>query len=180
MEKSRENLVSEQIDLMQVHNLRGAEEQIKNMLIWKSTGRLRYIGLTTSRTEQYAEMEQLMNTFNIDFVQLNYSVIAREAENRILPLAQEKNIAVMVNLPFQRGRLFKAVADTPLPEWCAEFDCTSWAQFFLKFVVSHPAVTCVIPGMTKPEHAVDNMNACYGRLPDATQRARMAKIFRTA
>jgi len=180
MEKSRENLGAEQIDLMQVHNLRGAEEQLKNMLIWKSTGRLRYIGLTTSRTEQYAEMEQLMNKFTIDFIQVNYSVIAREAEKRILPLAQEKKIGVMVNLPFQRGRLFKAVADTPLPEWCAEFDCASWAQFFLKFVVSHPAVTCVIPGMTKPEHAVDNMQACYGRLPDATQRARMAKIFRTA
>jgi aryl-alcohol dehydrogenase-like predicted oxidoreductase len=180
MEKSRENLGTEQIDLMQVHNLRGAEEQLKNMLIWKSTGRLRYIGLTTSRTEQYAEMEQLMNKFTIDFIQVNYSVIAREAEKRILPLAQEKKIGVMVNLPFQRGRLFKAVADTPLPEWCAEFDCASWAQFFLKFVVSHPAVTCVIPGMTKPEHAVDNMQACYGRLPDANQRARMAKIFRTA
>jgi aryl-alcohol dehydrogenase-like predicted oxidoreductase len=86
----------------------------------------------------------------------------------------------MVNLPFQRGRLFKAVADTPLPSWCADFDCNSWAQFFLKFVVSHPAVTCAIPGMTKPEHAEDNMGAAYGRLPDEQQRARMAKIFRTA
>jgi aryl-alcohol dehydrogenase-like predicted oxidoreductase len=125
-------------------------------------------------------MEELMNRFPVDFVQLNYSVIGREAEKRLLPLAQEKKIAVMVNLPFQRGRLFKAVADTPLPSWCADFDCSSWAQFFLKYVVSHPAVTCAIPGMTKPEHAEDNMGAAYGRLPDEQQRARMAKIFRAA
>jgi aryl-alcohol dehydrogenase-like predicted oxidoreductase len=180
MEKSRENLRTDQIDLMQVHNLRGAEAQIRNMLIWKSTGRLRYVGLTTSRTEQFAEMEELMSKYSIDFVQLNYSVIGREAEKRLLPLAQEKKIGVMVNLPFQRGRLFKAVAETPLPEWCAEFDCASWAQFFLKFVISHPAVTCTIPGMTKPGHAEDNMGACYGRLPDEKQRARMAQMFRTA
>lgn len=180
MEKSRDNLRTEQIDLMQIHSLRGADAQINNLITWKNNERLRYIGLTTSRTDQFAEMEELINKYPIDFIQLNYSVIAREAEKRLLPLAQEKKIAVMVNLPFQRGRLFKAVADTPLPAWSSEFDCASWAQFFLKFVISHPAVTCAIPGMTKPEHTEDNMGACYGRLPNEEQRARMSKIFRTA
>ena len=180
MEKSRENLRTKSIDLMQIHNLRGADAQINNLLTWKNDGRLRYLGLTTSRTDQFAEMEELMKLYPIDFVQLNYSVIAREAEKRLLPLAQEKKIGVMVNLPFQRGRLFNAVGETPLPEWCKEFDCESWAQFFLKFVISHPAVTCAIPGMTKPNHAEDNMGACFGRLPDQQTRARMAQIFRTA
>lgn len=180
MEESRKNLQTEQLDLMQVHNLRGAETQLRNMLIWKSVERIRYIGITTSRTDQFAEMEALMERFPLDFVQLNYSVIGREAEQRLLPLAAEKKIGVMVNLPFHRGRLFKAVEDTTLPKWCADFDCTSWAQFFLKFVVSHPAVTCAIPGMTKAAHAEDNMGAAYGRLPNAEQRTRMAALFKTA
>ena len=180
MEQSRVNLRTEQIDLMQVHNLRGAETQIRNMLIWKSTERIRYIGLTTSRVEQFAEMEQLMKQFPLDFVQVNYSIIGREAEERIFPLAQERKIAVMVNLPFYRGRLFKAVEGKQLPGWAADFDCDSWAQFFLKFAVSHPAVTCAIPGMTKSKHAIDNMGAAYGRLPDDSQRARMAGMFKTA
>ena len=180
MEESRKNLQTEQLDLMQVHSLRGAETQLRNMLIWKSDGRIRYIGITTSRTDQFAEMENLMERFPLDFVQLNYSVIGREAEQRLLPLAAEKKIGVMVNLPFHRGRLFKAVKDTALPKWSADFDCTSWAQFFLKFVVSHPAVTCAIPGMTKAAHAEDNMGAAYGRLPNAEQRTRMAALFKTA
>ena len=180
MEKSRVNLQSEQLDLMQVHNLRGAETQLRSMLIWKSTERIRYIGITTSRTDQFAEMERLMERYPLDFIQLNYSVAGREAEKRLLPLAQERKIGVMVNLPFHRGRLFEAVKDKTLPEWSSEFDCSSWAQFFLKYVVSHPAVTCAIPGMTKAKHAEDNMGACYGRLPDETQRKRMAAMFKTA
>jgi aryl-alcohol dehydrogenase-like predicted oxidoreductase len=179
MEDSRVNLRTEQLDLMQVHNLRGADTQLRSMLIWKSAERIRYIGVTTSRVDQFAEMERLMERYPIDFIQLNYSVVGREAEKRLLPLAQEKKIGVMVNLPFHRGRLFEAVKDKKLPTWSAEFDCTSWAQFFLKYVVSHPAVTCTIPGMTKPKHALDNMGACYGRLPDADQRKRMAAMFKT-
>jgi aryl-alcohol dehydrogenase-like predicted oxidoreductase len=179
MEESRVNLRTEQLDLMQVHNLRGADTQLRSMLIWKSSERIRYIGITTSRTDQFAEMERLMERYPLDFVQLNYSIIGREAEKRLLPLAQEKKIGVMVNLPFHRGRLFEAVKDKALPAWSADFDCTSWAQFFLKYVISHPAVTCVIPGMTKAEHAEDNMGACYGRLPDASQRKRMAAMFKT-
>ena len=180
MEQSQKKLRTNQIDLMQVHSLRGADEQMRNLQTWKELERIRYIGLTTSRSDQFAEMEQLMREYPVDFVQLNYSVIGREAEKRLLPLAQEKNIAVMVNLPFHRGKLFKAVGDRPVPGWAAEFNCESWAQFFLKFVVSHPAVTCAIPGMTKPEHAGDNMGAAYGRLPDEAERARMAKMFKAA
>jgi aryl-alcohol dehydrogenase-like predicted oxidoreductase len=179
MEESRLNLQTEQLDLMQVHNLRGAETQLRSMLIWKSTERIRYIGITTSRTDQFAEMEQLMERYPLDFIQLNYSVVGREAEQRLLPLAQERKIGVMVNLPFHRGRLFEAVKDKALPKWSSEFDCSSWAQFFLKYVVSHPAVTCTIPGMTKAKHAEDNMGACYGRLPDEAQRKRMAAMFKT-
>jgi aryl-alcohol dehydrogenase-like predicted oxidoreductase len=179
MEESKKNLRTEQLDLMQVHNLRGADTQLRSMLIWKASERIRYIGITTSRTDQFAEMERLMERYPLDFVQLNYSIVGREAEQRLLPLAQEKKIGVMVNLPFHRGRLFEAVKNKQLPAWSAEFDCTSWAQFFLKYVVSHPAVTCTIPGMTKPEHAADNMGACYGRLPDESQRKRMAAMFKT-
>ena len=178
MEQSQKNLQTEQIDLMQIHSLRGAEAQMRNLLNWKELERIRYIGMTTSRTDQFAEMEQLMNEFPVDFIQLNYSIIGREAEKRLLPLARDKQVAVMVNLPFHRGRLFKAVEGKPVPAWAAEFDCASWGQFFLKFVISHPAVTCAIPGMTKPEHAADNMAAAYGGLPDENQRARMAKMFK--
>ena len=180
MEESMKNLQTEQLDLMQVHNLRGADAQLSGMLAWKATNKLRYIGVTTSRTDQYAEMERLMNKYPLDFVQLNYSVVNREAEQRLLPLAQEKKIAVIANLPFYRGRLFKAVETVQLPGWAAEFGCESWAQFFLKFVVSHPAITCAVPGMTKAKHASDNMGAAYGGLPNEEQRARMAAIFKTA
>ena len=121
-----------------------------------------------------------MSKFPLDFVQLNYSVVGREAEERLLPLAKERDIAVLANLPFHRGRLFKAVEGVELPEWAAEFDCTSWAQFFLKYVISHPSVTCAIPGMTKAKHAEDNMGAAYGKLPNEEQRVRMAKIFKAA
>jgi aryl-alcohol dehydrogenase-like predicted oxidoreductase len=178
MQASLEKLRTDSVDLMQIHNMRGAESQLENLLQWQADGRIRYIGLTTSHVDQYAEMEELMNRYPVDFIQLNYSLIGRQAENRLLPMAADKQIAVIANLPFQRGRLFKAVADTPLPDLAGEIDCSSWAQFFLKFVVSHPAVTCAIPGMTRPEHAADNMGAAYGRLPDASQRQRMAALFK--
>lgn len=180
MEASLKNLRTESVDLMQLHNMRGAESQLDNLLRWQADGRIRYIGLTTSHVDQFAEMEELMNHYPVDFIQLNYSLIGRQAENRLLPLAAQKQIAVIANLPFQRGRLFKAVADTPLPDWAGEFDCSSWAQFFLKFVVSHPAVTCAIPGMTRPEHAADNMGAAYGRLPGPAERKRMAALFKAS
>jgi aryl-alcohol dehydrogenase-like predicted oxidoreductase len=180
MEESRKNLQTEQLDLMQVHNLLGAKTQLRNMLIWKVDKRIRYIGITTSRTDQYAEMEALMKEYPLDFIQLNYSVIDREAEKRLLPLAKEQNIGVIVNRPFYRGRLFEAVKGKQLPGWAAEFDCESWAQLFLKYVTSHPAVTCTIPGMTKANHAEDNMGAGYGKLPDEQQRNRIAAMFKKA
>jgi aryl-alcohol dehydrogenase-like predicted oxidoreductase len=122
-------------------------------------------------------MLELMNKERMDFIQVNYSLSNREAAERILPLADAKGIAVLINIPFARGALFKAVADRPLPEWATEFDCDSWAQFFLKYVISHPAVTCAIPGATKAHHASDNFGAAYGRLPDAAQRRMQEEYF---
>ena len=126
---------------------------------------------------QFAEMERLMNEFPLDFIQVNYSLGQPEAAERILPTAIDRNIAVMVNRPFGNGRLFKAFGDSQVPVWTAEFDCESWAQFMLKFVVSHPAVTCAIPGMSKAVHVEDNMGAGRGNLPDAEMRARQAEYF---
>lgn len=172
MEDSLRKLNRATMDLMQIHSLRGATAQIENLLEWRDSGRIRYVGITTSRTSQHAEMEALMREMPFDFVQLNYSFEDRAAEDRLLPLAQEKGIAVLVNRPFAHGRLFKATAGRDLPDWAAEFDCRSWGQFFLKYVVSHAGVTCAIPGMTKLAHAEDNMGANFGRLPDAELRAR--------
>jgi aryl-alcohol dehydrogenase-like predicted oxidoreductase len=180
MEQSLQNLQTDSVDLMQVHNMHGADNQLANLLNWKEAGRIRYIGLTTHRADQFAEMEELIHRYPVDFVQLNYSILDQRAAERLLPLAQDKQVAVIVNRPFNSGRLFKASGDAPLPDWAAEFDCGSWAQFFLKFIVSNPAVTCVIPGMTRPDHAADNMGAGFGRLPDKDQRARMASLFKVS
>lgn len=177
MESSLNTLNRASMDLMQIHNMRGAAAQLDTLLKWRETGRLRYIGITTSRTSQHAEMEALMRSMPLDFVQVNYSLSDRAAEERILPLAGERNMAVLANRPMEHGRLFKAVQNSRLPEWSAEFDCKSWGQFFLKYVVSHPTVTCAIPGMTKLAHARDNMGANFGRLPDAELRAKQEAWF---
>jgi diketogulonate reductase-like aldo/keto reductase len=177
MQDSMEKLGTASVDLMQIHSLIGAESQIETLLEWKQKGLIRYAGITTSNIDQFAEMEALMRELPLDFVQLNYSLGHRQAEERLLPLAAEKKMAVMVNRPFESGRLFKAFADQELPAWAAEFDCTSWAQFFLKYVVSHPAVTCVIPGTTKEQHVRNNMGANFGRLPDAELRRQQERLF---
>jgi aryl-alcohol dehydrogenase-like predicted oxidoreductase len=156
---------------MQIHSLRGAETQIETLTEWKEAGRIRYVGITTSNKDQFAEMEQLMTSMPLDFVQLNYSLAHRDAEQRLLPLAQERGIAVMVNRPFAHGRLFRATATETLPDWATGM-CASWPQFLLKYVVSHPAVTCAIPGTTKAIHVRDNMGANFGELPDAAFRRR--------
>jgi diketogulonate reductase-like aldo/keto reductase len=174
---SLDKLGTSTVDLMQIHNLRGAEAQIETMLSWQQEGRIRYIGITTSSTSQFADMELLMKTMPLDFIQLNYSLRDRDAEERLLPLALEKGIAVMVNRPFSHGRLFDAFNKAALPEWATDIDCVSWAQFFLKYVVSHPAVTCTIPGTTKEIHVRDNMGANYGRLPDKTIRRQQEALF---
>ena len=177
MKDSLAKLGTSSVDLMQIHNLRGAEAQIENLLAWQQDGRIRYIGITTSSTSQFADMELLMKTMPLDFIQLNYSLKERAAEERLLPLALEKGIAVMVNRPFARGRLFKAFKNESLPAWAAEMDCVSWAQFFLKYVVSHPAVTCTIPGTTIESHVRDNMGANYGRLPGTVMRLQQEALF---
>jgi len=177
MQDSLQKLDRTQLDLMQVHNLKDADTQLQQMLEWKEQSLLRYVGITTSRNDQFAEMERLMNSFPLDFIQVNYSLGDREAEERVLPTAQDKNIAVLVNRPFGKGKLFKAVANETLPEWSAEFDSTSWAQFLLKYVVSHPAVTCAIPGMTKASHVTDNMGAAHGALASAASRQQQEGWF---
>jgi aryl-alcohol dehydrogenase-like predicted oxidoreductase len=177
MQDSLEKLGTEQMDLMQVHNMRDADNQLKTMFDWKDKGVLRYVGITTSRVDQFAEMERLMLAFPLDFIQVNYSLGEKQAAERVLPTAAERETAVLVNRPFGRGRLFKKVADVSLPGWAADFDCSSWAQFMLKYIVSHPAVTCAIPGMTKAKHVADNMGAGRGALPDVALRARQEALF---
>ena len=173
IENSFELLGDESFELMQVHNLRGVDIQLRTMRELKEQGRLRYIGVTTSNDRQYEEMESVLAEHQLDFVQVDYSLGNRNASNRLLPLAQDRGIAVLVNLPFGRGRLFNAVGDRPLPDWAADIDATSWAQVFLKYVMSHSSGAIPIPGTTKPYHAEDNLNAARGRLPDATLRAEM-------
>ena len=177
MERSFELLGGDNIDLMQVHNLRGTEAELESMKEWKEQGRFRYLGVTTHRPGQYEEMEDVMRRHPLDFIQLNYSLADRGAENSILPLARDRGIAVLVNLPFARGRLFRAVADRALPDWAADMDAASWGQVFLKYVISYPASTLPIPGTTKPHHAKDNVGAAFGRLPDAGLRREIEKYI---
>jgi diketogulonate reductase-like aldo/keto reductase len=174
------------IDLMQVWNLgdsvrsltdRFLQEHIEAVVEWKAAGRARYIGITTSRDPQYADVEAAMNKYTLDFVQLDYSIGDRIPEQRLLPLAKEKGIAVLVNRPFGASSLFRRVGSRPIPPWSSEFDCTAWSQFFLKYIVSHPAVTCAIPATGDPAHLRENMAAGVGRLPDAAMRTRMERFF---
>ena len=177
METSMRRLNRSVIDLMQVHNLRGWQIQLATLREWKAAGRIRYIGITTSRNRQHDDFARVMGSEELDFVQLNYSLGSRQAEERLLPLAADRGMAVLVNVPFMGGRLFQAVQGVQLPEWAAEFDAQSWGQFFLKFIISHPAVTCPIPATAKVHHLRDNMGAAYGRLPDEAMRRRMVEFF---
>ncbi len=177
IEQSFKRLRTSRIDLIAVHNLRDTETQLKTLRDMKQTGRIRYVGITTSFDRQYGDFEQVMKKETLDFIQVDYALDNRDAGERILPLAADRGMAVMINLPFGRGRLFKAVQGRSLPEWASEFDCKSWPQFFLKYIVSHPAVTCAIPGMAKAEYVVDNVGAARGRLPDAAARKRMEQFI---
>lgn len=174
METSRRRWGVARIDLMQVHNLLAWEAHLPILFAMKAGGELRYVGITTSHGRRHGELERIMASQPIDFVQFTYNLIDREAEARLLPLAQERGIAVLANRPFQQGALLDRLARRPLPAWAAEIDCTSWAQFALKFVISHPAVTCAIPATTRVDHVRENLAAATGRMPDATMRARMA------
>ncbi len=163
----------EHLNLNQVHNLVNWENHLQTLLQMKAEGKLQYVGITTSHGRRHRDMEYIMSTQPIDFVQLSYHLQNRDVEHRLLPLALEKGIAVIVNRPFARGRLFSTYQRAPLPSWAKEFDCHNWAQFFLKFIVSHPAVTCAIPATSRVSHMIENMGACHGRLPDSSLRQRM-------
>ena len=165
------------IDLNQVHNLRGVETHLPTIRRAKEEGRTRYVGITISRLYQFGDMERLMQREALDFIQINYSLGEREAEAPILPLAKDRGFGVVINEPYNRGALFRAVRGRELPGWATEFDCRSWGQFFLKYILSHPAVTVVIPGTGDPGHLVDNMGAGVGRLPDEATRRRMEAFF---
>jgi diketogulonate reductase-like aldo/keto reductase len=175
MEASRAYWGVSRFDLMQVHNLLAWQEHLPRLFEMKAAGQLRYVGITTSEGRRHAEIEQVMRTQPIDFVQLSYNLLDREAEQRLLPLAQQRGIAVIVNRPFREGALLRQLARHPLPGWAAEIDCTYWAQVALKFAVSHPAVTCAIPATSQVAHLRQNMAAARGPMPDAALRSRMAR-----
>lgn len=177
LEQSFKRLRTPKIDLIAVHNLQDTQTQLGTLRQWKQAGRIRYIGITTSFERQHPEFEQTMRAEALDFIQVDYALDNRKAGQRILPLAADRGIGVMINLPFGRGRLFTAVQGKSLPPWAGEFDCSSWAQFFLKYIVSHPAVTCALPGTAKVDYLVDNLGAARGRLPDAAMRSRMESFI---
>ena len=176
MERSFTRLQTKRIDLMQVHNLVDVETQLATMRDWKAQGRFRYIGITHYEAGAFADVEKILRSDKLDFLQINYSLMEPEAGQRVLPLAQDRQVAVISNRPFGGGDLFSRVRTKPLPEWAAEFDCRSWAQFFLKWIIAHPAVTCAIPATNKPSHLEDNLAAGTGRLPDTKMRQRMEQV----
>jgi diketogulonate reductase-like aldo/keto reductase len=175
MERSMALLRVKQIDLMQVHNLVDVHTHLATLREWKEQGRIRYLGITHYESGAFDEVEKIVRSEKLDFLQINYSLMEREAEKTILPLAQERGIAVIVNRPFGGGDLFDRVRSKPLPVWAAEFDCQSWAQFFLKWIITNPAVTCAIPATGKARHVQDNIQAGIGRLPEARMRQQMVE-----
>jgi len=175
MEQSLKLMRTERLDLMQVHNLLDVATHTGTLREWKAAGRIRYLGITHYHEGAYRELERLVRTRDYDFVQFNYSMAEREADSRLLSACAESGTAVIVNRPFSHAGLFGRVKGIPLPPWAAEFDCANWAQFFLKWILGHPAVTCVIPGTGRLAHLKDNMQAGFGRLPDAAQRQRMVE-----
>jgi diketogulonate reductase-like aldo/keto reductase len=177
MESSFRRMRVERMDLMQVHNLVDVASHTETLKAWKAQNRVRYIGITHYTASAYAEVERWLKTGDYDFVQINYSLRERDAENRLLPLARERKVGVIVNRPFAEGALFARVKGKPLPGWAAELGIHSWAQYFLKWIVAHPAVTCAIPATARPEHIRDNMGAGVGALPDESARKRMAEHF---
>jgi aryl-alcohol dehydrogenase-like predicted oxidoreductase len=179
MERSFERLRTKRIDLMQVHNLVDVTTHLATLRDWKAQGRFRYIGVTHYDSSAFGEVEKVLRSEKLDFLQINYSIMEREADEKILPLAQERGVAVIINRPFGGGDIFARVRAKALPDWAAEFDCRSWAQFFLKWIVAHPAVTCSIPATDNLRHLQDNMEAGSGRLPTAKQRQQMIELVST-
>ena len=177
IEQSFERLRRERLDLGQIHDLTDYSTHIETLRDLKDEGHIRYIGITASRHGYAVDMERLMHTDGLDFVQLSYSLDERRAAERLLPTAVDLGVAVIVNRPFGGGNFFRRVGARALPDWASEFDCTSWAQFVLKYIISHSAVTCVVPGTRRDDHVTDNLGAAYGRLPDAGLRIRQEQLF---
>jgi len=179
METSRERMGGGRLDLIQVHNLVDLQTQLDTLKAWRDEGRVRYIGVTHYTVSSHERLTRIVEREPIDFVQFNYNIMTRDAEQRLLPAAADNGVATLINEPFEKGSLFGRVKNESLPEWAGELGIESWAQLFLKFIVSHPAVTCAIPATSDPEHAADNIGAAHGPLPDADQRERMASLVRS-
>lgn len=181
LEETLKRLQVQRIDLLQIHNFNGIDKLFPLLLEWKKAGRVRYVGVTTSTNDQYPQLADAIRKLPLDFVQVDYSIENRDADAEILPLAQSKNLAVLNNVPLggRRGNLLGKVANRPLPPWAADIDVTSWAQLLLKYNISHPAITAVIPGTTKLAHLIDNQLAARGRLPDAAMRKRIEEFWAT-
>ena len=173
MQASQDKWRVKAFDLMQVHNLVSWQAHLETLYRMKADGKIRYVGITTSHGRRHRDLEQAMRTRELDFVQLSYNLLDRDVEQRLLPLAADRGIAVIVNRPFQRGALVDRLERYPLPDWAVDIDCANWPQFLLKFILSHPAVTCAIPATSQVEHVKENMGAGLGRLPDANMRQRM-------
>lgn len=177
MEASMRYMRTERIDLMQIHNLVDWRAHLPTLRDWKERGRVRYLGITHYTPAAFDELARLIESEPLDFVQFPYSIAVRDAERRLLPLALERGVAVLVNRPFEGGDLFGSVRGRPLPDWAAEFEAGTWSQFFLKYLLGHPAVTCIIPGTAKPRHMLDNLAAGRGRLPNDEERRRMVALL---
>jgi diketogulonate reductase-like aldo/keto reductase len=177
MTHSEQLLRAKPLDLIQVHNLLDLDTHLKTLYAWKAAGRVRYVGITHYTVSAHADLARVIEHQQLDFVQFNYSPVTRDAEKRLLPLAAERGVAVLVNRPFEDGKLFSAVRGKALPAWAADVDATSWGQLALKFIVSHPTVTCIIPATGKLTHLADNLGGGRGRLPDARQRELIAQAF---
>jgi aryl-alcohol dehydrogenase-like predicted oxidoreductase len=176
-DRSLARLKTQRIDLLQVHNLEGVEVLMPLLQQWKQAGNIRYIGITTSRVGQHSHMVEYMRKYPLDFVQVDYSLANRDAAMNVLPLAIERRVAVLANVPFGFGAVLHQAQTRQLPDWAADIDVTSWSQFLLKYVISHPAVTCAIPGSTKVAHLEDNQHAARGRLPDESMRRKMEQFW---
>ena len=173
MQRSMDLMKVQKMDLMQIHNLLDWKTHLKTLRQWKDEGKIRYIGITHYHKGGYSDVAKILKTEEIDFLQINYNLAVRDASDVLLPMAKDKGVAVLINRPYQGGTLFRKAKNQSLPDWAGEFDATSWGQFFLKFILSHHAVTCVIPGTSKAKHMLDNVQAGFGSLPNSDHQKKM-------
>ena len=179
MLRSEQRMGGGPLELIQVHNLVDTQAHLETLKAWRKEGRIRYLGVTHSKTRAFDQLTKLCEQEPLDFIQFNYNILEREAEKRLLPAARDNGVATLINEPFERGTLFRRVRGHALPDWAADLGIKSWGQFFLKFIVSHPAVTCAIPATRDPKHAIDNIGAAHGYLPSLEERNRMAKYVQS-